>query len=1139
MKYKPILVKIMKITFLQLTLSLSLLGSAIAKDGKAQSILDTRITVSESNTALKTIIKKLEQKYHVNFVFSPALINDNQKVNALFTDKTLGSVLTDLFTPLNLAYELSGDVIIIRNNPSPTVTRRADLDMNQAPVTGNVKDDKGLAVPGVTVTIKGTKTGTVTDINGNFSLNVSPGTALVFTAIGFETKEALATIEPLKITLITSNNNLAEIVVVGTTFKKGDLTGSVSNVDSKTLQERPVTNVNSALQGRVAGVFIGGGSKPSDDAVIKIRGTNTINSGSTPIYVVDGLIMENNLGGFNSINMNDVETVSILKDASATALYGSRGANGVVVITTKKGKKSSGDGTVSYDGWAGFSNYAKRPSTLNAQQLFDLRVDAYANGYIKDNPNANRQDYINNNLLKTNLAFSQQEFDTNNSGKSYDWLKAISQTGYQQNHALSFAGGTERGSFYLSLGYSGTKGLIQTVNQNKYTGRFNADYLVKKWLKVGTNTGYTRTDDAQADDDAYNQAINANPLLNYDPYRAAATRYTPNYLTVYYRALGQNSNNSFNPFNALDITRRQNRNRLSTSNFINVNPIPGLDIRSTFSVDYGQQSYSTFTPNNVQEAIRNYNGDARAKAERWNDLYWQWDNTATYSKTFNSKHRITALLGTSSSKRTSDYTLAQGDRFASNDLLYYNLGGAAAQDKTTINSDFYAYSIFSVIARFTYSYDNKYFLTATARDDGSSRFPQGHQYGIFPSASVRWDVTKEDFMKEQKIFNQLSLRVGYGVVGNQDIANYAFQTLYGSKVSNNNALIANDGRQGNANLTWERQKQANLGLDMAFFNSRLNVTADAFYIKNDNLLLDRALPTTSGYSIQVQNVGRVGNKGVDLSLSGQVIKSADWNWTLSGNLSFARNKVEQLFGNNVQYIYSTSGDSRENNLFIGQPLHGIYTLRSGGIAQESNRAEWQGLNYNGKTVGLGDLFALDVSGPNGVKDGIVNQYDRQIVGNEDPKYYGGFSTDVSYKGISLNAVFVYSHGAKKISSYYEGLINSVGSSMASTDLLNRWTPTNTNTNIPRVIDNTSYNRYNPSDLDYAIQDASYLRLSALTLGYNLPQKLLNSWHANRVRIYATGSNLFCITKYKGLDPETGDYGYPPVRTFVLGVNFGF
>ena len=1148
MKYKPILVKIMKITFLQLTLSLSLLGSAIAKDGKAQAILDTRITVSENNTALKTVIKKLEQKYHINFVFSPALINDNQKVNASFTEKTLGTVLTDLFTPLNLAYEVSGDVIIITNNPSQAITRRADLDMTQAPITGNVKDDKGLAVPGVTVTIKGTRTGTVTDINGNFLLNVSPGTALVLTAIGFETKEVLATAEPLKITLTTSNNNLAEIVVVGAIFKKGDLTGSVSTVDSKTLQERPVTNVNDALQGRVAGVFIGGGSKPSDDAVIKIRGTNTINSGSNPIYVVDGLIMENNLGGFNSINMNDVATISILKDASATALYGSRGANGVVVITTKKGKRKAGDGTVTYDVWAGFSNFAKLPESLNANQLFDLRLDAYANGYMKDNPTANRQDYINNTLLKTNVAFSKQEFDTHNSGKSYNWLDQIKQTGYQQNHVLGFSGGSEKGTFYLSLGYAGTKGLIQEVNQNKYTGRFNAEYDVKTWLKVGTNTGFTRTDDEVPSDDVYNKALNANPLLNYDPYRAPDTRYTADYLTLYYRSHGEQNNNDFNPFNSLDITRKQNRNRLVTSNYVNVNPIKGLDIRSTYSIDYANQSWFEFTPHNIQEAIRHYNGDARAKHERWNDLYWQWDNTVSYNTTINSKHRITALLGTSASKRNSNYTLAQGDRFASDDLLYYDLGGAAAQDKTTIGSDFYGFSIFSVIARFTYSYDDKYFVTATARDDGSSRFTPGHQYGIFPSASLRWDVNKEGFMKQQKIFDQLSLRVGYGVVGNQDITNYASQTLYGSKVSNNNSVISNnpakgnvyDGLKGNPDLTWERQKQANLGLDMAFFNSRLSVTADAFYINNDHLLLDRILAPTSGYKHQLQNIGSVNNKGIDLSLSGQVIKSTDWNWALSGNISFVKNTVKQLYGI-AKEIYNTdlSTDTRRGNVFIGQSLNNNYTYVSGGIAQESNRAEWEGINYNGKTVGLGDLFAKDVSGPNGVKDGVVDQYDRQVAGVSDPKFYGGFSTDLSYKNLSLNAVFVYSHGAQKISSLYEGMINSIGESMASTDLLNRWTPSNTNTTIPKVIANTSYNRYSPSELNYSLQNASYLRLSALTLAYNLPQSILNNWHANRLRVYATGSNLFCITKYKGIDPETGDYGYPPVRTFVLGINFGF
>jgi TonB-linked SusC/RagA family outer membrane protein len=1142
MKYKPILLKIMRIAFLQISIILSLFGSTIAKTSKAQGVLETKVSITETNKTLTNVLKTLEAKCHVNFVFSPQLINASRKINIALTQKTLGDVLTQILIPLKLNFEASGDVIVIRNLPvDQSVPQHVEVEINQAPIKGKVLDDRGQPMPGVSVTIKGTQIGTVTDANGDFMLNTAAGATLVIKSVGFETQELTASGEPVTIKLIAVSNSLNEVVIVGATFKKSDLTGAVANVEAKTLQERPVTNVNQALQGRVAGVFIGGGSKPSDDATIRIRGINTINSGSSPIYVVDGLVMENNQGGFNSINLNDVESVQVLKDASATALYGSRGANGVVVVTTKKGRKKGGDGIISYDGWAGFSNFGKMPSTLDASQLFQLRLDAYANGYMKDNPTANRQDYINNTLLKGNIAFSNQEFDTYNSGKSYNWLNQIKQTGYQQNHALNFSGGTERSTFYLSFGYAGTKGLIADTKQNKYTGRFNADYDVKRWLKVGTNTGFTRTDDALPSDDVYNKSLGANPLLSYESYQDPATRYSSDYLTIYYRSHGEQNNNDFNPFNTLDITRRQNRNRLVTSNYININPVKGLNIRSTYAVDYAQQSWFEFTPNNIQESFRNYNGDARAKHERWSDLYWQWDNTVTYNTVLNSKHHINALLGTSTSKRSADYTRAQGDRFASNDLLYYNLDGAAAINKFNIGSDFYGYSLFSVIARATYNYDERYFLTGTARYDGSSRFAADKRWGVFPSFSAAWNVTNESFMKgNQNVFNLLKLRAGYGVVGNQDIGNYAFQTLYGSVVNNGNALIANDGRRGNPNLTWEKQKQANLGLDMAFFKSRLSVTADAFYINNDNLLLNASLAPTVGYDVQYQNIGRINNKGFEVSVTGQVVQSTDWNWTVAGNISFSRNTVKKLNGNATE-IYNIDGGSiqRENNIFLGQPLHGIYTYRTGGIAQEANRSEWQGINYNGKTVGLGDLFPLDVSGPNGVKDGIVDQYDRQVVGKTDPKYFGGFSTDLSYKNLALNAVFVYSVGAKKVSGYYEGLINSIGESMASTDLLNRWTPQNTNTNVPRVIANTSYNRYNPSDMDYTIQNGSYLRLSALTLSYNLSNKLLNSWHANRVRVYFTGSNLFVITKYKGLDPETGDYGYPPVRSFVMGVNFGF
>lgn len=1011
-------------------------------------------------------------------------------------------------------------------------------------LSGKVTDMNGEPLPGVSVKLAGTKTGTVTDVLGTFSLNITEKSGtLELSYIGFETQMVpfnAQTLANLNIQMKQASATVDEVVVVGARMRKSDLTGAVANVDSKTLLERPATNVNQALQGRVAGVFINNAAKPGDDATIKIRGINTINAGSSPIYVVDGLVMENNQGGFNAINLNDVASVQVLKDASATALYGSRGANGVVVITTKKGQRRNGDGVVTYDGWVGFNKFSQMPETLNATQLFQLRTDAYANGYMKDNPNANRQDYIDNTLMKTNIAFSQQEFDTYNSGRSFNWLDQVTRTGLQQNHSLGFSGGSDRGVFYLSFGYAGTKGLIEKTNQDKYTGRFNAEYDVKKWLKVGTNTGFTRTNDDIPSDDVYNKSLGANPLLNYDPYRDPATRYTYDYLTLYYRSHGDQNNNDFNPFNSLNIDRKRSRNRIASTNYININPIKGLDIRSTYSMDYAAQTWFEFTPKNIQEAIRHYNGDARAKHERWNDLYWQWDNTITYNTTIANDHRITALAGTSSSKRSSDYTKAQGDRFASDDLSYYDLGGAAAVEKSVLGSDFYNYSLLSFFARVNYSYKDKYFFTATTRYDGSSRFAEGNRWGVFPSFSAGWNITNEDFMKNNGLLSLLKLRAGYGVVGNQDISNYAFQTLYGSRIDNGNALIVNDGRRGNPAISWEKQKQSNVGIDLGFWDSRLTVTADAFYINNDNILLDRSLATTTGYTKEWQNIGMVNNKGIEISVNAEIIRKKDFQWSVAGNISFDKNTVKKLYGD-VDVIYNTNENviQREGNIFLGKSLNTIYTYRSGGVAQEWNRSEWEGKNYNGKTVALGDLFARDISGPKGVPDGVVNQMDMEVVAKKDPKFYGGFATDLSYKGFALNTVFTYSYGAKKISGYYEGLINSIGESMASKDLLNRWTPQNTNTNVPRVIANTSYNRYNPSDLDYAIQDASYLRLSALTLSYNLPEKILSNWHVDKLRFYFTGSNLFCITKYKGFDPETGDFGYPPSRMFVFGLNFGF
>ncbi len=1002
-------------------------------------------------------------------------------------------------------------------------------------ITGKVIDVNSEPIIGANVTEKGTTNGTITDIDGNFSLNAPQGATLVISYIGYLTQEVkIASQTSLKIILKENAEALEEVVVVGVSMKRSDLTGAISQVSSKVLEEKPVTTINEALQGRVAGVMINTAAKPSDDSSIKIRGVNTINSGSTPIYVIDGLVMGNDQGGFNSINVNDVASVQVLKDASATALYGSRGANGVVLITTKKGKE--GVGKVNYDGWFGITKMSQRPKTMSAQELFDLRLDAFANGYMYNNPDGNRQDYIDNTLLKTNIAFHDQEFDTYRSGQSYDWLDQVVQTGYQQNHNISFSKGTDNSSIYISLGYSDVKGLVKTTEQTRYSGRVNAETNIKSWLKVGTNTSFNHVKDGMPSDDVYNKALWANPLLNYNPYKDDATRHDKDYLTLFYRAHSEENNNDYNPFNSLEVIRDRTRNRITSSNFLNINPIEGLNIRTSFAIDYSTQAWYEYTPTGIQESIRGNEGDSKAKHERWEYMNWQWDNSITYDKTIG-KHRINALFSTSTSRINTNYTKAEGSRFASDDLTYKDLAGAALKNKTYIGSDFTGKTLVSFVGRANYDYDKRYFATATLRYDGSSKFADGNRWGLFPSFSLAWEMTNEAFMEDQNIFDRLKLRAGYGAVGNQDIEDFVYATLYYSTINDGIPTYSGTGLRGNPSISWESQKQTNIGIDMSFLNDRLSVSLDGFFIKNEGLLQKYDLPGTFGYNQTWGNIGVVENKGFEATINANIIKTKDFNWNLSVNYSMDKNKVTELYeGADIL----SNENEREKSVFLNQSLNSIYTYKYGGIANESNREQWEGITYYGKTVGLGDIYVLDLSGPDGKPDGIIDQHDRTIVGKSDPKFYGGFSTDFSYKGFTLNAVFNYSYGAKKISPYYESLASSVGLSMATPDLKDRWTPDNTGAKFPRVVTNaTDYNRYSPSESDFTLQNASYLRLATLTLAYNFPSSMLAKAKISNLRLYVTGSNLFCATKYKGFDPETGDWGYPPTKMYVFGLNFSF
>lgn len=1105
-----------------------------------------RFSMNEKEISIKEALKRIENNSEFRFFYEEKKLDVENKVVLDVNNGTIEDVLSKIFDNQNIEYKvLNNNFIVLKPKGDFTSSSLEPFIQQQMVVSGKVTDSSGGgSLPGVNVVIKGTTTGTITDLEGNYKIDVEPNTVLVFSFIGFEKKEITVGTRPvINVSLTPDFISIDEVIIVGASMKKSDLTGAVGSVSSKVLEEKPVTSINQAIQGRVAGVLINSAAKPGDDSSIKIRGINTINGATDPVYVIDGMVMDNFGGGFNSINPNDVASIEILKDASSTALYGSRGANGVVLITTKKGK--SGVGKVNYDGWVGVRSYANKPKTMNSKQLFELRRDAAINSYKANYPNATEADlnsFVQNRVMTPynpttgggGFVFGQYELDAYNDPNfvDNDWMGAVTRQGIEQNHSLSFTGGTDKGSYFLSFGYSDQEGMLKKLSDTKYTGRINTDYKIKTWLKVGTNTSFILSkSEVFSDDGVFDKARGANPML-----AISEDILTLNYGDFY-------DQNYFNPLNSQKTINNRNRNRLITSNFMNLNPIKGLDMRTTLSVNYFGESRFKYVPNDIQEAIR-YAHHGEASHNRDERTMLQWDNTITYEKTLG-QHRFNALVGSSVSKTDRNYTTLVARGFQSNIFTYHNLGASNNIANRSVGSDFNTSSLMSYIGRVNYNYAGKYYFTATARYDGSSKFAEGNRWGFFPSFSGAWNVVDEAFMKDQKIFDQLKVRAGYGLVGNQEIDNYSYVTHYNASVTQDNTTYVPDSRIGNKDISWEAQKQFNVGLDMGFLNNSIHVTADAFNIQNQDLLMTRSIFPSSGFKTEVVNIGAIENKGVEFTVDVKAINTKDLQWNVSANISADKNKVTQLYGKN-DYILNYDADrnlQKEGNLFVGESRNTIYIWKTGGIAQESDMERLNQMDWSGRAVRPGDLYPQDISGVDGVPDGKIDDKDRVIVGSPDPKFYGGFSSDVTFKGISLNAVFNYSVGGKKLSYLYESMIGSTGKGLASADLTDRWTPDNTGAEFPRPLlddpsDKVYYNTFSASSMDFSVQDASYLRLSTLTLAYTLPKSLIKGLQIDNFRLYTTATNLFCLTPYKGYDPEMGDW-YPPTKMFVCGLNLSF
>ena len=993
-------------------------------------------------------------------------------------------------------------------------------------IEGSVRDSQtDELLPGVNVMVKGSSIGAMTNIDGAFSITVQKGSVLEFSFIGYEKQEyGVKGNAKIQVELNPVGIAMDEVIVVGASMKKSDLTGSVARVTDKTLQQIPTADLNTALQGKVAGVFIQNSAKPGEAASIKIRGNNSIQYGTSPIYVIDGLLVDQ---GFEMLNPNDIATIDVLKDASATAIYGARGANGVVVITTKKGQK--GKARVTYDGWYGSQSFSKEMPLINGSQLHDLRVEAYINEFNNTTnlPPARREKYIKDNFLSTtvppNTIFTEDEMEAYLSGKTYNWLDAVTQNAYQQNHAVSFSEPGDKGSYFMSFNYNQQEGLMKNVSYERYTGKINLDQMVKPWLKVGTNTTFVyQVGHPVADDNTFPVALRADPLLPI----------SGEYWYMKYGTEESQSNN--NPIRDLNVVRDANQARLMSSNFININPIKGLDIRSTFSIDYmSKEDYTYYSTETTQSYKASADGQAKHRKDKM--LNWQWDNTVSYKTLIKEKHRISAVLGANMSYYSQNWNSLDVKGFGNDFFSYKAIAGASKKEDFGVNSDFWTYSMASVFLRAGYVYDSRYYVTFTGRYDGSSKFGTNNKWGFFPSVSASWNITGEEFMQSQNVINNLRLRVGYGLAGNQNIPNYGYQTLYDVRATLGTSALINWGRYGNPDLRWEKQKQINVGLDYGMFNDRLSFTLDLFHIDNEDLLMTISKSPSSGYLDQLANVGTLRNRGIEFSINATPIRTKDWNWNIGFNISADRNKIIKLDGQ-AQEIYKLGGMSNneiqtEGNLFVGESLNTIYMYLFDRIIQESDMDYVNSLELGSRTAQPGDILPLDRD-----HNGIINDKDRTVVGVKDPKFYGGIHTTVSWKGLELTLVGNYSYGAKKTSFLYNSLVTSDGRSAAHKDILNRWTPENTNTLIPRAYHAFSGFGYGSTSL--CLQDASFFRLSSATLAYTFPRKLINKIYLDNLRIYFTGSNLFTATKYRGFDPETGDW-YPNTRMYVVGLNISF
>lgn len=974
-------------------------------------------------------------------------------------------------------------------------------------ITGTVSGaDDGLPIPGVNILVKGTTRGTQTDTDGKYALEVPEGGILVFSFIGYETQEmTIGNSSVVNVVMRSDTQSLGEVVIVGYgSQEKKDVTGAVGVVKPDQLKSLPVGNVSTSLQGRAAGVQVISSGVPGDDATITIRGLSTMNN-TSPLLVIDGVPT---LSGLNTINPDDVESIQVLKDASAAAIYGSRGANGVIIITTKRGKGERSSINVSF--YTAVQQAVSKPSLLNAQQFAQL----------------NNEMMINNGQ-PTNPAYADPQSVAGGS----NWWNAMFDRAPMTNLSVSYSGSGEKSNVHLSVNVLDQQGVVINTGYKRYSVQLNGDYKPVKKLTLGHNL--TLNHDIKKSGN-YN-IRDAMSMVPVQPvYKADGSYSDPLGNPLWYGGMN-------NPVGVANLTKNTtNGYNLIGGAYAELEIIDGLKFRTNGGLQVNFWDSKNWNPQydwHPTPQTQTYLGTQYNKS-----ITWLWDNTLTYDKTIND-HHFTVLAGTSAQENNFSYVFASRRGFASDVTEEINGGSKTNLDNGGSSS---SWALFSYFGRVNYSYKDRYLLTATVRRDGSSRFGPDARYGTFPSVSGAWRLSEESFFQSD-VISDLKVRAGYGKTGNQEIGNYPYASVLVTGQYNFNGALVNTVypmAMSNPAVHWEAVQQSNIGVDLAMFNGRVNLTVDGFIKNTNDMLVKAPVPISTGYNPDNKpdvNAGKMQNKGVEITVATRNVRSAAFTWNTDFNVTFLQNKIVSL--NDTVPLNAGSIDfnyylSRQQN---GHPLNAFYGFRTNGIFQTQEEVDAYAQQVGGSDVfnrtSAGDIRFMDLD-----NNGVINDNDRTFLGNPNPKFIFALTNTFTYKNFDLSIFLqgVYGNDIYNASLVWQESMATVQNQ--TTRVLNRWTGPGTSNTMPRAV--YSDPNKNARASDRFVQDGSYMRIKNVTLGYNLPKALLEKTRISGARFYVSAQNLATFTGYTGVDPEVGANGidlnvYPVTRTVSVGANVSF